>query len=191
MPFPLFLASQSPRRRELLRQIGLDFDVLDVDVPERREPGETPADYVSRVAREKAGAGLLQVAAVPGAIVIGADTEVVLDDDVFGKPADAADALAMLRRLTGRAHNVLSAVWCISASREEHALSVSTVEFATLSDVDLAAYVATGEAFGKAGAYAIQGRAAAFISRLEGSHSAVMGLPLHETSLLLKRLGVT
>lgn len=191
MPFHLFLASQSPRRRELLRQIGFDFDVLDVDVPERREPGETPADYVSRVAREKAGAGLLQVAAVPGAIVIGADTEVVLDDDVFGKPADAADALAMLRRLSGRAHEVLSAVWCISASREEHALSISTVEFAALSDADIMAYVATGEAFGKAGAYAIQGRAAAFISRLDGSHSAVMGLPLHETALLLRRLGAT
>jgi len=189
MPFHLFLASQSPRRRELLRQIGFDFDVLDVDVPERREPGETPADYVSRVAREKAGAGLLQVAAVPGAIVIGADTEVVLDDDVFGKPADATDALAMLRRLSGRAHEVLSAVWCISASREEHALSISTVEFAALSDADIMAYVATGEAFGKAGAYAIQGRAAAFISRLGGSHSAVMGLPLHETALLLRRLG--
>lgn len=191
MPFHLFLASQSPRRRELLRQIGFDFDVLDVDVPERREPGETPADYVSRVAREKAGAGLLQVAAVPGAIVIGADTEVVLDDDVFGKPADATDALAMLRRLSGRAHEVLSAVWCISASREEHALSISTVEFAALSDADIMAYVATGEAFGKAGAYAIQGRAAAFISRLGGSHSAVMGLPLHETALLLGRLGAT
>ena len=188
MPFHLFLASQSPRRRELLHQIGLDYDVLDVDVPERREPGEMAADYVSRVAREKAGAGLLQVAAVPGAIVIGADTEVVLDDHVFGKPADAADARAMLRRLSGRTHQVLSAVWCISASREEHALSVSTVEFAALTDADIAAYVDTGEAFGKAGAYAIQGRAAAFISRLDGSHSAVMGLPLHETSLLLRRL---
>jgi len=128
---------------------------------------------------------------VPGAIVIGADTEVVLDDDVFGKPADATDALAMLRRLSGRAHEVLSAVWCISASREEHALSISTVEFAALSDADIRAYVSTGEAFGKAGAYAIQGRAAAFISRLGGSHSAVMGLPLHETALLLRRLGAT
>jgi len=189
MPFHLFLASQSPRRRELLRQIGFDFDVLDVDVPERREPGETPADYVSRFAREKAGAGLLQVAAVPGAIVIGADTEVVLDDDVFGKPADATDALAMLRRLSGRAHEVLSAVWCISASREEHALSISTVEFAALSDADIMAYVATGEAFGKAGAYAIQGRAAAFVSRLEGSYSGVMGLPLFETAEILAKIG--
>jgi septum formation protein len=187
MPLHVFLASQSPRRRELLRQIGLDFDVLDVDVPEQRERGETAEGYVSRVAREKAGAGLLQVAAVPGAVVIGADTEVVLDDDVFGKPVDAVDAMGMLRRLSGRAHRVLSAVWCVSAGSEEHALSVSTVEFAALSDPDIAAYVATGEAFGKAGAYAIQGRAATFIRRLDGSHSAVMGLPLHETSELLRR----
>ena len=187
MPYHLFLASQSPRRRELLRQIGLDFDVLDVDVPEQREPGETAEGYVSRVAREKAGAGLLQVAAVPGAIVIGADTEVIDGDDVFGKPVDAADAMGMLRRLSGKTHRVLSAVWCISAGREEHALSVSTVEFAALSESDIAAYVATGEAFGKAGAYAIQGRAAVFIRRLDGSHSAVMGLPLHETSELLRR----
>ncbi|HEY6941005.1 Maf family protein [Dokdonella sp.] len=187
MPIHLFLASQSPRRRELLRQIGRAFDVLDVDVPERREPNETPEDYVSRVAREKAGAGLLQVAAVHEAVVIGADTEVVLDDEVFGKPADAADAAAMLRRLSGRSHRVLSAVWCVSAGREEHALSVSTVEFAPMSEADIADYVATGEAFGKAGAYAIQGHAAAYVRRLDGSHSAVMGLPLHETSVLLRR----
>jgi len=152
MPIHLFLASQSPRRRELLRQIGREFDVLDVDVPERREPNETPEDYVSRVAREKAGAGLMQVAAVHDAVVIGADTEVVLDDDVFGKPADATDAATMLRRLSGRSHRVLSAVWCISAGREEHALSVSTVEFAPMTDADVADYIATGEAFGKAGA---------------------------------------
>ncbi len=187
MPTHLFLASQSPRRRELLRQIGLAFDVLDVDVPERRETGESPADYVSRVAREKAGAGLLQVAAVPGAVVIGADTEVVLDDDVFGKPVDAADATAMLRRLSGCSHRVLSAVWCVSAGREEHALSVSTVEFAPMTEADIADYVATGEAFGMAGAYGIQGQAAAYIRRLDGSHSAVMGLPLYETALLLRR----
>ena len=187
MPIHLFLASQSPRRRELLRQIGREFDVLDVDVPERREPNETPEDYVSRVAREKAGAGLMQVAAVHDAVVIGADTEVVLDDDVFGKPVDAADATAMLRRLSARSHRVLSVVWCISAGREEHALSVSTVEFAPLTEGDIADYVATGEAFGKAGAYGIQGHAAAYIRRLDGSHSAVMGLPLHETSLLLRR----
>ena len=181
----LFLASQSPRRRELLRQIGCTFDVLDVDVPEQRERGESPLDYVSRVAREKAGAGLVQVAGVPGAVVIGADTEVVLDGEVFGKPADADDAATMLRRLSGRRHEVISAVWCVSAGREEHAVNVTTVEFDALSASDIAGYIATGEAFGKAGAYAIQGRAAAFIVRIDGSHSSVMGLPLHETSRLL------
>src|SRR5215467_12477470 len=108
----IFLASQSPRRRELLKQLGFDFSILDVDVPEHREPGEPPDDYVSRVAREKAAAGLMQVVAVPNAVVIGADTEVILDDDVFGKPADADDAARMLRRLSGRAHRAVSVVWC-------------------------------------------------------------------------------
>jgi septum formation protein len=186
----LHLASQSPRRQELLRQIGVDFGVLQVDVPEVRQPGEPPEDYVSRVAREKAGAGLLKVMASPGAVVLGADTEVVLDDEVFGKPADAADAAAMLRRLSGRTHRVVSAVWLVSASREAHALQVSEVVFATLDEARIAAYIATGECFGKAGAYAIQGRAAAFITRLSGSHSSVMGLPLHETAMLLRQFGL-
>lgn len=186
----LYLASQSPRRHELLRQLGIDFSILDVEVPERREPGEPPEDYVSRVAREKAAAGLMQVVAVPGALVIGADTEVVLGEEVFGKPGNAADAAAMLRRLSGRTHRAISTVWCVSAGREEHATSDSRVEFVPLDENDIAAYVAGGEAFGKAGAYAIQGRAAAFVRRLDGSHSGVMGLPLHETVQLLKRFGV-
>ncbi|NCT68360.1 MAG: septum formation inhibitor Maf [Rhodanobacteraceae bacterium] len=187
MPFRLFLASQSPRRAELLRQLGVAFEPITVDVPEQRQPGEPPEDYVSRVAREKAGAGLLQVAAVDGAVVLGADTEVVLGDEVFGKPADAEAAAAMLRRLAGRTHRVVSTLWCVSAAREEHAQCVSTVEFAPLDEAAIAAYVATGEPFGKAGAYAIQGRAAAFIRRLDGSYSGVMGLPLCETAHLLRR----
>jgi septum formation protein len=183
----IFLASQSPRRSELLRQLGVDFEVIDVSVPEYREPGEPAADYVSRVAREKAGAGLLQVVGVAGALVLGADTEVVLDDEVFGKPVDANDAAQMLRRLSGRTHRVLSVVWVVSAGREEHAVCESTVAFADLSEAHIVDYVATGEPMGKAGAYAIQGRAAAFIRRLEGSYSGVMGLPLHETAELLRR----
>jgi septum formation protein len=186
----IYLASQSPRRRELLRQLGVDFSVLDVDVPEHREPGEPPEDYVSRVAREKAAAGLMQVVALPDAIVIGADTEVVLGDEVFGKPADADDAARMLRRLSGRSHRALSVVWCVSASREEHAMSDSLVEFVRLEEADIAAYIASGEPFGKAGGYAIQGRAAAFVKHLVGSHSGVMGLPLHETADLLRRLRI-
>src|SRR6187551_880178 len=121
----LYLASQSPRRRQLLEQIGFRFGVLDVDVPEVRAAGEPAESYVSRVAREKAGAGLLKVMASPGAVVLGADTEVVLGDEVFGKPRDAEDAAAMLRRLSGRTHQVISAVSVVSAGREAQAVSRS------------------------------------------------------------------
>lgn len=182
----LHLASQSPRRLALLRQLGVDPGVLDVDVPERRLPGEPPADYVSRVAREKAGAGLLKVVSAPGAVVLGADTEVVLGDIVYGKPADADDAARMLRELSGREHRVLTVVWAVSAGREEHAACESIVRFAPLDPADIDAYVASGEPLGKAGAYAIQGRAAAFIEHLSGSYSGVMGLPLFETARLLR-----
>jgi septum formation protein len=185
----LHLASQSPRRRELLARLGLEFGVLDVDVPEQREPGEPPEDYVRRVAREKAGAGLLEAVAVPGALVLGADTEVVLDDRVFGKPVDADDAASMLRALSGRTHRVISAVSLVSAGREAQAVSDSEVTFATLDDDDIAAYLATDEWQGKAGAYAIQGRAQALISHLSGSFSGVMGLPLYETAQLLRQFG--
>ena len=183
----LYLASQSPRRHELLNLIGVEHGRLDVDVPEVRQPGEPPADYVNRVAREKAGAGLLKVLATPRAVVLGADTEVVLGDVVYGKPADDADAARMLRELSGRTHQVITAVWLVSAGREEHALCVSEVRLAELDEAQIAAYLASGEAKGKAGAYAIQCRAAAFVSHLSGSHSAVMGLPLHETAVLLRK----
>jgi septum formation protein len=183
----LYLASQSPRRRELLAQMGVEHGVLEVDVPEERQPGEPPADYVSRVAREKAGAGLLKVMASAGALVLGADTEVVLGDKVYGKPADAADAAAMLRELSGRRHRVLTAVWLLDAGCEEHALSETAVEFAALDEAAIAGYVDSGEWRGKAGAYAIQGRAGAFVARIEGSYTGVMGLPVHETWMLLRR----
>jgi len=186
----LHLASKSPRRRELLGRLGLDFGILDLDIPEQRGPGEAPVEYVRRVAREKAGAGLLRVAAVPGAVVLGADTEVILDDHVFGKPRDAADAVAMLRRLSGQTHEVVSAVSLVSAAREAQAVSVSEVTFGELSDDDIAAYVATGEPMGKAGAYAIQGGGEAFIRRLSGSYSGVMGLPLYDTARLLRQFDI-
>ena len=128
----LHLASQSPRRRELLARLGVDFGVVDVDVPEQRAPGEPPGDYVRRVAREKAGAGLLEVVAVPGALVLGADTEVVLDDEVFGKPRDGADAAAMLRGLSGRTHEVIAAVSLVSAGREAQVVCISQGSFAPL-----------------------------------------------------------
>ena len=187
----LYLASQSPRRRELLEQIGITFGLLDVDVPEQRLPGEPPVDYVSRVAREKAGAGLLQVMSNASAVVLGADTEVVLDDVVYGKPADAEDAARMLRELSGKTHRVISAVWLLNAGNEQHAISESLVRFKRLSDEEIARYIASKECFGKAGAYAIQGRAASFIEYLQGSHSCVMGLPLFETSQLLEKFGIT
>jgi septum formation protein len=186
----LYLASQSPRRRELLGRLGLEFGLIDLDLPEHRQPGEPALEYVRRVAREKAGAGLLKVVANPSALVLGSDTEVVLDDEVFGKPRDAADAAAMLRKLSGRAHQVISAVSLVSPSREAQAVSISQVAFAELDDAAIERYVATGEPMGKAGAYAIQGYAEVFVSRLDGSYSGVMGLPLHETARLLREFGV-
>ena len=186
----LHLASQSPRRRQLLEQLGLRFGVLDVEVPEHRAPDEPAPDYVSRVAREKAGAGLMKGIGSPGAVVLGADTEVVLDGQVFGKPGSKVDAAVMLRWLSGRTHQVISVVWLVSAAREAHAVSVSDVRFGPLSDEQIQAYVASGEPMGKAGGYAIQGRGGAFIEHLAGSYSGVMGLPLFETSRLLREFGV-
>ena len=186
----LHLASKSPRRRELLRMLGLEFGVLDLDIPELPAPAEPPEEYVRRVAREKAGAGLLRMSGQPEAVVLGADTEVVLDGRIYGKPVDAADAAAMLRSLSGRTHAVISALSMVSAGRELQAVSVSEVTFAAMSEEDIAVYLATGEWDGKAGAYAIQGMAQSFISHLSGSHSGVMGLPLHETASLLRGFGL-
>lgn len=186
----LFLASQSPRRRELLRQLGLDPHLLDVDVEEVPADGEDAAGYVRRVARAKAGAGLMRVAGRPGAVVLAADTEVIVDGRILGKPADEADAVRMLTLLSGREHQVLTVVWCVSAGREQAASCESLVRMAQLDQAAVAAYVASGEPMGKAGGYAIQGRAAAFISHLSGSHSGVMGLPLYETATLLAGFGI-
>lgn len=186
----LYLASQSPRRRELLRQLGVAYQALDVDVPEQRAEGESPEAYVSRVARDKARAGLALLGDAAAAVVLGSDTEVVLDGEVFGKPADAAQAAAMLRRLSGRTHAVVSAVWGMDTRHARSELCVSQVRFAPLDEAAIAAYVATGEPFGKAGAYAIQGRGAALVEHLEGSYSGVMGLPLFETARLLRNFGI-
>ena len=187
----LYLASRSPRRSELLARLGRPFQTLDLDVAEVRAVGETPRDYVQRVAADKARAGLAHVlAADPAAVVVGSDTEVVLGERVFGKPADAEDAAAMLAALSGRAHQVMTAVVLASAGGLSVDLVVSEVTFAALEHAHIAAYVATGEPFGKAGAYAIQGEAERFITHLAGSYSGVMGLPLYQTDRLLAGAGL-
>jgi len=186
----LHLASRSPRRAELLARLGLDFGVIELDIPEKQGLEEPAIDYVRRVAREKSGAGLLEVVAVPDSLVLGADTEVILDGVVFGKPADADDAASMLRRLVGRTHDVITAVSVVSAGREVQAVSASQVTFGAMSDADIDTYLACGEWQGKAGAYAIQGRAQAHIAHLSGSYSGVMGLPLFETAALLRQFGL-
>lgn len=186
----MFLASRSPRRRELLQQIGVAFEPLAVDVPEQRSADETPEQYVRRVARDKARAGLARLGTDSKGRVLGADTEVVLDGEVFGKPADDADATAMLGRLAGRSHEVISCVFLVGHEQQHDATCISRVTMAALSPEQIKAYVASGEPRGKAGGYAIQGRAAAFIRHLEGSYSGVMGLPLYETAGLLRHCGV-
>lgn len=186
----LHLASRSPRRAELLARLGLQFGLLDLDVPEQQGATEAPADYVRRVAREKAGAGLLAVVAVPSAVVLGSDTEVILDGRVFGKPADAVDAAAMLRALSGRTHDVLTAVSLVSAARELQSVSLTRVTVEPLSDGAIQRYLDSGDWQGKAGAYAIQGRFEAHVERLDGSYSGVMGLPLRETAALLREFGL-
>ena len=186
----LHLASRSPRRAELLARLGLDFGLIDLDIPEHQGASEAASEYVRRVAREKAGAGLLEVVAVPGAVVLGADTEVVLDGRVFGKPVDAGDAAGMLRALSGRTHEVITAVSVVSAGREAQAVSTSQVRVAGMSDAGIDDYLASGEWEGKAGAYAIQGRFQMHIEHLSGSFSGVMGLPLFEAAQLLRQFGL-
>ncbi|MFZ1536660.1 MAG: Maf family protein [Chromatiaceae bacterium] len=184
----VYLASQSPRRRELLGQIGVSHTVIAVDLDEAPRPGEVPEDYVRRVALDKARVGR---AATPGSRVpvLAADTLVTLDGRILGKPRDAEEAAAMLGLLSGRTHRVLSAVALIGAE-ERLALSESQVSFRAIPDWEARAYWATGEPADKAGGYAIQGLGALFVRELRGSYSGVMGLPLHETALLLAEEGI-
>jgi septum formation protein len=190
LPFEIYLASTSPRRRQLLQQIGVRFQQLPIDVHETVAPSETPEDYVRRAALDKARAGWDGPDRCHELPVLGADTEVVLDGQVLGKPRDRNHGLELLRRLSGRSHQVLSAVAVVRGARREVRLSASTVEFRQLTDTDCSHYWATGEPVDKAGAYAIQGRGAVFVRHLDGSYSGVMGLPLYETAVLLGRFGV-
>ena len=195
---PIYLASQSPRRRQLLDQLGVAHQLLLPDAQEDAEaleallPGEPPADYVQRVTALKLAAARQRRKArkLPPAPILCADTTVALGRRILGKPADAADAQAMLTALSGRSHRVLTAIALGLPRRTLAALSRSSVRFAPLSAAAIAAYIASGESFGKAGAYAIQGRMAGWISQISGSHSAIMGLPLFETAQLLRQARV-
>lgn len=186
----IYLASRSPRRRELLAQIGVAFTVVDVAVDESIHAHEAPADYVERLAVEKARAGLAATAHAPPLPVLGADTVVLLDDEVLGKPDDEDRALAMLERLSGRRHHVLSAVALATPAGVRVRLDETAVTFRAVSPAERAAYVATGEPRDKAGGYAIQGLAGIFATRIEGSYTGVVGLPLHATAELLAEAGV-
>ncbi|MDA8383054.1 MAG: Maf family protein [Betaproteobacteria bacterium] len=192
----LYLASNSPRRQELLRQIGVRFQRLPSGCPQEVDEavraGEAVAAYVLRLAAEKAQAGWTCAAALglPALPVLGADTAVAIDGITLGKPADAVAAAAMLKQLSGRVHRVLTGVAVVFEGGVETALSATEVEFKALSPAEIGRYVATGESLDKAGGYAVQGRAAVFVRRLAGSYSGVVGLPLFETAALLTRLGV-
>ncbi|RYF19284.1 MAG: septum formation inhibitor Maf [Comamonadaceae bacterium] len=194
----VYLASQSPRRRQLLEQLGVRYELLLPDAGEDSEAleevrgSEAPAAYVRRVTGLKLDAAVerLKRRGLPPAPVLCSDTTVALGRTIYGKPADAKDAARMLRELSGRTHRVLTAV-ALQAGRKRHeALSDSSVRFAPFTPAQLRAYVATGEPMGKAGAYAVQGRAAAHIERIAGSYTGIMGLPLFETARLLQAAGL-
>jgi septum formation protein len=199
LPARIYLASRSPRRRELLTQIGVHFDLLlfrsnardDEDTLEDTRPSEHPEDYVCRVACAKAehGARLARERGLPARLVLSADTTLDLDGDVIGKPRNEADAIAILARLSGRTHRVLTAVAIANDQRLDHVLSISEVTFRPLIEEEIHRYARTGEPLDKAGAYGIQGRAAMFVEEIRGSHSGIVGLPLCETALLLRHFG--
>ncbi len=193
----VYLASQSPRRRQLLEQLDVRHELLLPDDGEDAEsieavmPGEAPTRYVNRVTALKLDAALerLKRRGLPDAPVLCSDTTVALGKVIYGKPQDARDAARMLRELSGATHRVLTAVAVQQGRRRVQALSDSRVTFATLSAAQIRRYVDTGEPLGKAGAYAVQGRAAAYISHISGSYSGIMGLPMHETAQLLRIFG--
>jgi septum formation protein len=194
----VYLASQSPRRAQLLEQIGVRHELLladaseDAEALEAERPGELPATYVQRVTalKLKAAVARLRARGLPPAPVLCADTTVALGRRILGKPADAVDAAAMLGALAGRSHRVLTAVALHDGRRARRVLSLSRVRLAPLSPAVVQAYIDSGETFGKAGAYAIQGRLAGWIEHIVGSHSGIMGLPLFETATLLRQAGV-
>ena len=185
----IYLASASPRRSQLLRQIGVDHEIRPVDIDEAVKTDEDPARYVSRLARDKATALWTRLSAAERRPVLGADTTVALEQHVLGKPRDLDDALAMLRVLSGRTHQVYTAVALCHAGGSDARLSVSDVTFRRIDEREIRAYWSTGEPVDKAGGYAVQGLGALFIERIAGSYSGIVGLPLFETGQLLALLG--
>lgn len=190
MSAQLYLASRSPRRQELLRQVGVRFEVVEADIDERRQPGQSPADYAVAMALAKARAGRDAARTAGSLPVLGADTDVVVDDEILGKPRGRDEALGMLARLAQRTHQVYSGVAVVAGDRAETALSVTRVTFGAITPAQAAAYWDSGEPADKAGAYGIQGRGARFVREIHGSYSGVVGLPLYETLELLRRFGV-
>lgn len=188
MTLPLILASASPRRSALLDQIGVEHTINAVDIDETPRPDEAPRDYVIRMAAEKSAAAM--ALAEQPSLILAADTSVICDDHILGKPQDQQHALVMLRQLSGRRHQVYSAVSVRGANGHHEALSISQVTFRPLSDAEILAYWHSGEPCDKAGAYAIQGLASIFIETITGSFSGVMGLPLFETAQLLAAQGI-
>jgi len=186
----LYLASQSPRRHQLLERLGVPFTVLASHVPEIRLATETAQAYVERVAGDKARAGLAALKADSSAYVLAADTEVVLNERVFGKPANLQEAAMMLATLSGRTHQVITSVVLATQHTQAQVTVITEVTFIPLSTEVIADYVATGEPLGKAGAYAIQGQGECFVSHLAGSYSGVIGLPLQQTAALLDEFGL-
>jgi nucleoside triphosphate pyrophosphatase len=180
----LVLASASPRRKELLTQAGFTFRIHPAHIPEDPAPGEDPIAYVTRLARQKAEAVYRELAE-PNLTVLGADTTVTLDNQILGKPEDPEDAARMLRLLSGRTHRVITGVSLVTADSADTAAEVTAVQFLTLSETEIQAYIATGEPMDKAGAYAIQGHAARWIPRIEGCYFNVVGLPISLVSTLL------
>ena len=187
----IYLASRSPRRAELLQQIGVDFRVHDIDIDESWSPAESPGDYVCRMATTKARVAAAQIAGKQGSyVVLAADTTIAHDGDIIGKPVDRGQCRRILEQLSARQHQVLTAVAVATAEDVTLRLTHNQVSFRALSTHEIESYCATREPMDKAGAYAIQGKAALFIDRLEGSYSAVMGLPLFETAELLQNAGI-
>ncbi len=185
----LYLASASPRRQQLLRQLAVDFKTIVADIDETPYPKEAPAQFVTRMAKTKANT-IQQQLFDENAVILAADTIVVVEQQIFGKPKDQSDSRLMLKQLSGRCHQVLSAIAIQDKQQQQYCLNTNKVWFRALKDAEILQYWQTGEPQGKAGSYAVQGHGASFIEKIEGSYSGIMGIPLYETSELLLKFNI-